>query len=149
MATRALVGIKNTDGTIDGIYVHHGSLRDLGDILKKYYTNAIKVRDLIDHGDASYVKKNLDPKGEHDFYYPEQDTCVFYGRDRGESNTDYETYEDEDDFMYGYDADGVDYIYIFDKGGNWKIYDTYNQKFVESLSHKQKSRTRKINIKES
>ena len=97
MATRALVGYMSPNGSVDVIYVHNGSLRDCGDVLKKYYTNRNKVFDLIMLGDASQINKNIEPTGEHSFANKEPDVCVFYGRDRGDSGCDSEHWDSVDE----------------------------------------------------
>lgn len=146
MATRALVGYMSPNGTVDVIYVHHGSLRDCGDILKKYYTNRNKVFDLIMLGDASHIEKNIEPTGEHSFDNQEPDVCVFYGRDRGDSGCDFEHWDSVDELL---DVEGerlgIEYIYIFDaKSNKWITYDMNNNgQIIECKTGKSKSLNRR------
>ena len=90
MATRSTIWIYNGDNTFDGIYAHwDGYLSGNGKILHENYTTEEKVRDLISHGDVSILAKNIEPDPEqpHDFSNKQNDVCVFYGRDRGDSGT--------------------------------------------------------------
>jgi hypothetical protein len=84
MATRSTIAIKNSDGIIESIYCHWDGDSN-GQILKEHYSTEDRVRELISHGNASYLEAEINPKGEHSFEKPENGVCVFYGRDRGES----------------------------------------------------------------
>ena len=146
MATRALVGYMSPDRTVDVIYVHHGGLRDCGDILKKYYTNRNKVFDLIMLGDASHIDKNLEPTGEHSFENQEPGVCVFYGRDRGESGCESAHYDSVDELIDVYEErSDIEYIYLFDaKSNKWITYDMNNNgQIIECKTRKAESQTRR------
>lgn len=146
MATRALVGYMSPNGSVDVIYVHNGSLRDCGDVLKKYYTNRNKVFDLIMLGDASQINKNIEPTGEHSFANKEPDVCVFYGRDRGDSGCDSEHWDSVDELMDVYEERlDIEYIYIFDaKSNKWITYDMNNNgQIIECETRKSESLNRR------
>lgn len=109
MATRALVGIERHDGSIDTIYVHHGM--DCKDVLKRDYRDLDKVEELISLGDASYIHSDLDDS-------------FFYGRDRGDSDTDYVTYEDLEDLIVSNAESGIELVYIYSEPYHrWKTYE--------------------------
>lgn len=88
MATRSLIFIKNEDESYDYIYCHHnGDFENNGVILSKYYNSTEKVRKLISLGDMSLLDKNIEPStNTHSFSHPEDGVCIFYNRDRGESD---------------------------------------------------------------
>jgi hypothetical protein len=91
MATRSLIGIKNSNphlpGEIDYIYCHwDGYLENNGKILLENYTDPFKLQKLIDTGDLSSLAPEIGEK--HDFDNPVEGVCTFYGRDRGETGVD-------------------------------------------------------------
>ena len=54
MSTRSRVGIKNEDGTITSVYVHHdGYPSGVGEVLFKNYNDETKIRKLMELGDMS------------------------------------------------------------------------------------------------
>lgn len=85
MATRSTIAILNNDGTITAIYCHwDGYLEHHGLILSEYYTEQSKVKELINNGDLSALRENINPTEEHSFEKPQDDVCIYYHRDRGE-----------------------------------------------------------------
>lgn len=57
MSTRAYIGIKNANGTVEAIYNHSdGGLENLGHLLKKYFKTEDQVRELIDTGFISSIQ---------------------------------------------------------------------------------------------
>jgi hypothetical protein len=58
MATRSLVGIRNEDGTMTLIYVHHdGYPSGVGAALYQHYTTEPQVRALMNSGDHSTLDR--------------------------------------------------------------------------------------------
>lgn len=56
MSTRSRVGIKNEDGTITSVYVHHdGYPSGVGDVLFRNYNDEAKIRKLMELGDMSSI----------------------------------------------------------------------------------------------
>jgi len=54
MSTRGRIGIKNKDGTITSIYVHHDSYPSgVGEVLFENYNDETKIRKLMELGDLS------------------------------------------------------------------------------------------------
>lgn len=85
MGTRSNIAIKNNDGTYDFVYCHwDGYLNHNGVILWKHYRDEETIRRLVDHGDISSLRKRIDPIGPHSYDDSEEDTTVFYHRDRNE-----------------------------------------------------------------
>jgi hypothetical protein len=74
-------------------------------------------------GDLSVLGKFIGEK--MDFNKRVQDTCLAYGRDRGESNVSKKN--------SGYDElitnQNVDYVYIFD-GDYWECHSTWNPELI-------------------
>lgn len=119
MATTSTISILDQD-KIRTIYVHYdGYPQHQGAILLKYYTTAEQVNRLIDLGDISVLGKYLEPiDGQrHDFFHPQKDVVVAYGRDRGETGTEARTYLALDTPSHGC-REKQDYDYLF-KDGIW------------------------------
>ena len=55
------------------------------------------------------------------FERPDPYFTVFYGRDRGEENTNAKTYTDIDNFLTN-TSTAVDYVYLYD-GGKWRCFE--------------------------
>ncbi len=89
MSTNARIGIENPDGTIDSIYCHFDAYDhyDIGAgyLLKTYYLDESKVRELIALGDISYLAEKIGEK--HSFSNPTKGWTLAYGRDGEEENT--------------------------------------------------------------
>ena len=124
MATRSYIGVRNTDASVDYIYCHFdGYPEHNGAILREHYSNINRVNELLNLGDLSVLGKFIGEK--MDFNKRVQDTCLAYGRDRGESNVSKKN--------SGYDElitnQNVDYVYIFD-GDYWECHSTYNPELI-------------------
>jgi hypothetical protein len=124
MATRSYIGVRNTDASVDYIYCHFdGYPEHNGKILTEHYSNINRVNELLNLGDLSVLGQFIGEK--MDFDKRIQDTCLAYGRDRGESNVDKKN--------TGYDKlitdQNVDYVYVFD-GDYWECHSTWNPELI-------------------
>jgi hypothetical protein len=124
MATRSYIGVRNLDSSVDYIYCHFdGYPEHNGAILTEHYSNINRVNELLNLGDLSVLGKFIGEK--MDFNKRVQDTCLAYGRDRGESNVSKKN--------SGYDElitnQNVDYVYVFD-GDYWECHSTYNPELI-------------------
>jgi len=124
MATRSYIGVRNTDASVDYIYCHFdGYPEHNGAILTEYYSNINRVNELLNLGDLSVLGKFIGEKNE--FNDRVRDTCLAYGRDRGESNVSKKN--------TGYDElitdQSVDYVYVFD-GDYWECHSTWNPELI-------------------
>jgi len=124
MATRSYIGVRNTDASVDYIYCHFDVYPEHnGKILTEHYSNINRVNELLNLGDLSVLGQFIGEK--MDFDKRIQDTCLAYGRDRGESNVDKKN--------SGYDTlitdQNVDYVYVFD-GDCWECYNTYTPELI-------------------
>lgn len=123
MSTRSHVGIKEGNN-YKHIYVHFdGYPTGVGRILKTYYTDPAKVKELISLGDCSVLGCELYPAKEHfdDPTYSDPNGSLFYGRDRGEKNVDART-TDWDEYVKQQSEDvWIEYVYVYENG-EWTGY---------------------------
>jgi len=133
MATRSYIGIRNADASVDYIYCHFdGYPEHNGEILTEHYSNASRVRSLLELGDLSVLGKFFGEK--QDFDKRVVDTCLAYGRDRGEPNTEAKNASYDDLII----DQSVDYVYIFD-GEYWECHNTYGPKLIDLYNMDQTS----------
>jgi hypothetical protein len=124
MATRSYIGIRNADTSVDYIYCHFDGYPEYnGAILTEHYSNINRVNELLNLGDLSVLGKFIGEK--NDFNDRVRDTCLAYGRDRGESNVGKKN--------TGYDElitdQSVAYVYVFD-GDCWECHNTYDPELI-------------------
>jgi len=130
MATRSTIALEFADGTVQQVYCHwDGYLENNGAILQGHYSDPFKLRDLIDLGDISSLKPQVGEKHafsqfettisseEYDKLYGEMTT--FYGRDRGEKDTEAKKFADFADYVENFAHE--EYAYILRKDGNWYV----------------------------
>ena len=123
MGTRSTIAIQNEDGTVTGIYCHwDGYTSYNGRILKEFYTDEAKVRELIALGDLSSLGAQIGEK--HPFServdaetYAET-RCTAYGRDRGEKDVEAATHRSWTELL---EAFGQQYDYLFVPGAGWTV----------------------------
>jgi hypothetical protein len=121
MATRSTIALEFADGTIGQVYCHwDGYLSNNGKILFENYSNPFVLRDLIDLGGLSSLRPTIGTKHpfsmfeanmtQDEFYNLYRDTCTFYGRDRGEGESDATYFKDFADYRANGQAEEYDYI---------------------------------------
>ena len=124
MSTNSTINILNEDGTVDSIYCHwDGYLEFNGKLLQQHYTSEAKVRELISNGDLSILGSEIGEAHDFDYRYkndgekePGTDNwCMYFGRDRGERNVDYQTLANAD-MVKG----SQQYNYLF-RDGSWTV----------------------------
>ena len=117
MGTRSRIGVMH--GTVcKSVYCHwDGYLEHNGTILQEHY-NSAKANHLVALGDLSTLRENiLVPDGvDHSFEKPLPGTTVFYGRDRGETGTDFKVAHTFAEFLEQVDNCGGKYYYIMENG---------------------------------
>ena len=124
MATRSYIGVRNTDASVDYIYCHFDGYPDHnGKILTEHYSNINRVNELLNLGDLSVLGKFIGEKNE--FNDRVRDTCLAYGRDRGESNVSKKN-ASYDELITNQD---VDYVYVFD-GDYWECHKTWDPELI-------------------
>ena len=130
MATRSSIAMKTENG-IRGIYCHwDGYPEHNGDILSKHYIDPAKVKELIDLGDISSLRKEIGEKHSFDARYSDQldlecmfaDWTLAYHRDRGEpwANTAPQTYATVKEWQEAFEGSGCEYFYLFDNN-KWEV----------------------------
>jgi hypothetical protein len=108
------------------VYTHWDSYLDHnGKLLLDHYDSS-KANHLVALGDlSSLMPEVFIPEGtEHSFEKPAEDICVFYGRDRGETGTEWKTDTTFEAFLERADGCGAEYYYIM-KDGEWYVGTTY------------------------
>jgi hypothetical protein len=106
MATRSTIALEYADGTVGQIYCHwDGYLEHNGKILKEHYTDAFKVRDLLDGGDTSTLSDSVED-------------CEFYTK-RGEELNPQRMYKSFEE--YTREAQFEEYDYILRRDGKWYV----------------------------
>jgi hypothetical protein len=112
MATRGTIAVQFPNGTIKQIYTHWDSYPEHnGRILKQFYSTPELAQELISHGDLSALGDYINPVGTHSFKDPEENCCVYYGRDRGESNTAARVFNNWTVFTRERSTEEYDYFY--------------------------------------
>jgi hypothetical protein len=96
-----------------------------GQILQEHYDSA-KANHLVSLGDMSLLAENIEiPEGvEHTFDVPAKNITTFYGRDRGESGTEFRVALTFNEFLEQCENCGAEYYYIM-KDGVWYCGDMY------------------------
>jgi hypothetical protein len=121
MGTRSTIAIQNQDGSVTGIYCHwDGYFEHNGRILHDHYTTEEIVRELISFGQLSSLAISIhpDPNGDHNFDKPQKNVCVFYGRDRGETDVGPESFHNWRQML---NEQSQSYNYLFVPGDGWYV----------------------------
>lgn len=127
MSTRSRIAFKREDGLISSIYCHwDGYPEHNGKILQENYQDVNKIKQLIVLGSLSVLGPEI---GEiQDFNKPtDRNWCLFYGRDRGEKNTDYVNHESMEDLLETASGSWGEWVYLFENG-EWKVCDMHSSK---------------------
>jgi hypothetical protein len=136
MGTRSRIGVMHGD-KVKSVYCHwDGYLEHNGQILQEHY-NSAKANNLVALGDLSSLRPELGEK--HAFSQFElraeevagyklltENWCTFYGRDRGESGSEFKVAHTFAEFMEQCDNCGAEYYYIM-RDGVWYVGDTYGE----------------------
>lgn len=119
MGTSSYIALEFADGTVGEVYCHwDGYLEHNGKILLQHYIDPFKLRDLIDLGDMSSLGPNIGTK--HDFDTRVEGECTFYGRDRGEDDTEAVYFASYQDYLANYHL-AEEYNYILRRDGKWYV----------------------------
>ena len=123
----------NEDGSVatwKSIYVHFdGVLKWVGKTLAENFTDGAKVESLFDLGDVSVLAPEITRPTGHKFESPVKGFTIFYGRDRGDADTEADTSLYPRDMPGRFNADSLVNTpkigpteYIWD-GSDWYCYD--------------------------
>lgn len=126
MSTRSHICMRKKDGSYEVVYCHwDGYPSHNGAILLRNFKSKKKVQQLLDLGNLSILAKRINPPNgkEHSFDYPQQNVCVFYGRDRKDMNVDKQVFKTLGEFKQFLSDSWCQYIYLFDeKTRKWECY---------------------------
>lgn len=109
MSTRSRIGYINPKtGEVKSVYCHFdGYPSNNGKILFKHYTKREDVEELVELGDMSCLGESID-------------SCEFYGRDRGESDTGPRTDVSFQGFKNRAGKSCEEYMYFMDENDQWQ-----------------------------
>jgi len=142
MGTRSFICKENQDGTYTTSYCHYDGYPDHnGKILVTYYNERQKVEELLSFGDMSVLAERVIPDSEtiHTFSESQKNVCVFYGRDRGEKNTQAKKYL-MSELLKNVDESWIEYCYIFTLNNEWKYFNQYDSNLrdvIETLKKRE------------
>ena len=132
MGTRSRIGVMHGD-KVKSIYCHWDGYLDFnGRILQEHYDSA-RANQLVALGDMSSLRANIGEKHAFSKFDPvtniehrehNEDWCTFYGRDRGEKDTEWQVATTFDQFLEQCYNSGAEYYYIM-RDGTWYVGDTY------------------------
>ena len=122
MGTRSDIIVKLSDGSWKRIYCHwDGYLDHNGEILFRHYNSQERAETLVEPGDLSSLRENCEKPEGHTFDTPAEGYCVYYGRDRGESNAAGRTGQSME-AVWPPDGSWTEYAYVWD-GAKWSVAD--------------------------
>ena len=134
MGTRSRIGVMHGENC-KSVYCHwDGYLEHNGAVLQEHYDSA-KANNLVALGDLSALAPEIDPGNDnHSFEQPKAGVCIFYGRDRGETGTEFKTDSTFEDFFQRVDNCCGEWYYVM-KDGVWYVGNTYERdtKFYKQL----------------
>jgi len=128
MGTRSRIGVMHGENC-KSVYCHwDGYLDHNGRILLEHYDSA-KANNLVALGDISSLGSEIGEKHDFDVSFTKgaigENWCKFYGRDRGETGTEFKTDDTFEKFYERADACGAEYYYIM-RDGEWFVGTTYS-----------------------
>ena len=118
MSTRCSITAKCDDGKFRSIYCHFdGYPSAAGKTLLGSFQEQKKIEDMLALGDMSQLDSSIECPDGHSYKKAVDGHCVFYGRDRGETNVECLTKATRDEcFEKNHQA----YNYFWD-GNKWLV----------------------------
>ena len=130
MGTRSRIGVMHGDN-VKSVYCHwDGYLEHNGAILQEHY-DSVKANQLVALGDLSSLRPEIGEK--HAFSQFElraeevagfklltENMCTFYGRDRGETGTEWKTHTNFVDFFAEVEGSWCEWYYVM-RDGVWYV----------------------------
>ena len=144
MGTRSRIGVMHGDN-VKSVYCHwDGYLEHNGAILQEHY-DSVKANQLVALGDLSSLRPNIGEKHKFSPFDCDELTseefekhyggmCTFYGRDRGETGTEWKTHTNFVDFFAEVDGSWCEWYYIM-RDGVWYVGNIYekDERFFKKL----------------
>ena len=136
MGTRSRIGVMHGE-VVKSVYCHwDGYLEHNGKILQEHYDSAL-ANHLVALGDLSSLGTQIGEQHPFSPYASAEDKaayetaqeagwCTFYGRDRGESGTEWRVAHTFDEFFDQCEGCGAEFYYIM-RDGVWYVGDTYGR----------------------
>ena len=130
--TRWNVGIEAPNGKIASTYGHYdGYPEHAGKMLKRYYSNTGKVKQLLKLGKQgiSTIDKSIKGGDDHSFAKPKKGETIFYGRDRGEKDNHSNISKNREELLKGRNrwSGGTEFMYIWStKDKKWYYVSRYS-----------------------
>jgi hypothetical protein len=130
MGTRSRIGVMHGDN-VKSVYCHwDGYLEHNGAILQEHY-DSVKANQLVAMGDLSSLGTQIGEKhpfsphfdeGSKVAYEAAKDAgyCTFYGRDRGETGTEWKTHTNFVDFFAEVEGSWCEWYYVM-RDGVWYV----------------------------
>jgi hypothetical protein len=132
MSTRSTIAIKQDD-KVTAIYCHFDGYKEgVGAILDKHYQDVDKVLRLMNLGNLSALSQEIG--AYQDFSNREthqEDWCLAYGRDRGETEQEARTFDSVADWVTNFNS-GEEYYYLYTIGEGWEIANNYGDEVTFS-----------------
>ena len=141
MATRSTIAMEFPNGTVRQIYCHYdGYLENNGRILDTHYRDAAKIAQLIDLGDLSSLGSEIGSKRPFDcphaygttewenFQSQWRNQCLAYGRDRGETDTEFREFTSLQDFEDNVQHEQYNYVF---REGEWFVSDNNGRSWAK------------------
>lgn len=127
MSTHSTIAVQYEDGTIQQSFCHwDGYLEHNGKILVDNYNTIDLAKTLIALGSISTLAERIFPGSGHSYNHPEKGVTVFYGRDRGDNDTEPEIFNSYAD--YEQNGGGEEFNYLF-RNGHWEC--AFDDKIVD------------------
>lgn len=121
MATRSNIGYTLPNGKIRFVYCHWDGYPEYnGHILQHNYQQARKIAQLVELGDMSILGEEIGVKVDFDDRDAQKGQCLYYGRDRGETDVEPKETDNVQDFFQN------DYAYLWN-GTEWIVFDYDNK----------------------
>lgn len=123
MSTRSDIIVEHESGVWARIYCHNdGYLEHNGAILQEHYNTQALAEAVVAPGDMSSLERKCSkPPRDHSFDKRKPGYCVYYGRDRGEKDTD-ATLAATLAEVWPEDS-GTEYTYVWRQGLGWFVGD--------------------------
>ena len=134
MGTRSRIAVMH--GTVcKSVYCHwDGYLEYNGSLLQKHY-DSTKTNQLVSLGDMSSLKPEIGVEHAFGYHGTDMDSetyeklygnmCTFYGRDRGETGTEWKVAQTFEEFLEQVDNCGAEWYYIM-RDGVWYVGNIYS-----------------------
>jgi len=116
MSTNAFLSIESNNKILEASLNWDGYPSFVKPILLENYNTEEKVLELIEQGALSILAESCSKPRGHSWENPVKGFCVYYGRDRAESNMGVDSFEV--DAYEEFSKDAEDYQYLF-KNGEW------------------------------